>query len=156
MSTNDPPSSPARPQPERDELVERLQRELEAWDDANDGGNKGYQCVGCGEWDRQHKASCTVLFYRALLAELTRLKAEQEAPPVMRIEIEEDSASTFYASYTRGFSAEHPPGQERGAADASSTVIGALANLIAVLIKVEEDKVHERSAAGDQARKEPT
>ena len=57
---------------------------------------------------------------------------------VMTILVEQETGTDencFYASYTRA--------NEGGCGDGSATPIGALANLIAVLIKVEEDKIHD-------------
>ena len=55
------------------ELCDELRQRIASIERASDGGNKGVQCVDCGEWNGEHHDHCQVVFYRDLLETLDRL-----------------------------------------------------------------------------------
>jgi hypothetical protein len=66
------------------------------------------------------------------------------ANEVIRIEVEREDDGRYFACWTSA------DGKTHGCANYSTTVVGALAELCATLLKVDEDKSHEsRSPDGD-------
>jgi hypothetical protein len=69
------------------ELSDELRGRVSSIERASDGGNKGRQCVECGEWSGEHHDHCQVVFYRDLLAVLDSLpppkgqNAKDATPP---------------------------------------------------------------------------
>jgi 8-oxo-dGTP diphosphatase len=55
------------------ELCDELRQRIARIERNSDGGNKGVQCIECGEWNGEHHDHCQVVFYRDLLEALDRL-----------------------------------------------------------------------------------
>jgi hypothetical protein len=72
----------------RQALITRLSDRIESLDRASDGGGKGYQCVDCGEWDREHATYCNVLFYRQLESVLRSVPAARQPQDIRTIAAE--------------------------------------------------------------------
>jgi hypothetical protein len=70
------------PGPSIEELRTSLRDRIGAIARRSDGGNKGVQCVDCGEWSGEHHDHCQVVFYRDLLAVLDALPPAPEADPI--------------------------------------------------------------------------
>jgi hypothetical protein len=61
------------------ELCTALRDRIGTIERCSDGGNKGVQCVECGEWSGGHHDHCLVVFYRDLLAVLDALPPAPDA-----------------------------------------------------------------------------
>jgi hypothetical protein len=61
------------------ELCTDLRDRIGTIERCSDGGNKGVQCVECGEWSGGHHDHCLVVFYRDLLAVLDALSPAPDA-----------------------------------------------------------------------------
>lgn len=63
------------------ELRDALRSRIGNVERASDGGNKGRQCIACGEWSGEHHDHCDVVFWRDLLNLLDALPPVSEASP---------------------------------------------------------------------------
>lgn len=78
---------------DRDQLAEELKRRIAAIERASDGGNKGVQCIDCGEWCGEHRPTCNVVLYRSLLVALSLWQPIEDAPK---------DGTVFYIDHSRG------------------------------------------------------